>query len=801
MAKQLSSILVIFLLLPLGIRQQPDTQPQALRQFDLLTASSGWVQINQRIFWTEDSGQSWQEITPVLSVEDHLLDVFFLDSNHGWVLFRSSESSGTQSYHLAGTSTHGQTWYTEEIPIQGNGISTVLSDTVQMVWTSPQNGWIAFKHFNGTNFNSGTLLTTSDGGRGWQQSPMPVTGKLLVRDTEQGIVIRGPTGSQVFRTMNSGATWEEIGPADLAYQADIALFLPGHNSDRSTLYLVEVDPASFIQLYLSNDFGTTWSLQDQLALKLTSASLTSPGTNAEEFVATIPDSTLILAVVDGRLEIKENRDSLSASITEVDMAGPSSGWGKWVYGKCSKASASCSSETRLLHTNDGGLTWNNVILPGVEADLLTKTYTMTDNNLTAGDAASGMNTSILIGHGFDICEIPSIAQMKTWWDNSPYEAVNLYIGGSARACPNSLLSAAFLEQLSAQGWKFIPTWVGPQAPCTGYSSRFSYNVTTAYNQGAAEANSAAGTLSVLGLTNPDQSDSIVYYDMEYYGTDTTCRNAANAFMNGWVSQLHSLGITAGVYGSTLCSTGLSDFWSITHRPDAIWPARWYHNSPDGYFDPDASVWGLGSCLTDSMWAEHQRIRQYEGTHNETWGTLTLAIDNDVLDGIVAVPNTTPYVTSILLADPSPTSAASVDFTVNFSEPVTGVDTSTPFADLTLVTTGLSGASITAVSGSQDSFTVTVDTGAGSGTIRLDMIDDGSIQDLGGNPLEGGFTSGETYMVEKIGPQVAADFDGDGDTDISVYRPSNGYWYAYGQTAVWWGLSTDRPVPGDYDADG
>ncbi|MBN1305662.1 MAG: pre-peptidase C-terminal domain-containing protein [Anaerolineales bacterium] len=52
-----------------------------------------------------------------------------------------------------------------------------------------------------------------------------------------------------------------------------------------------------------------------------------------------------------------------------------------------------------------------------------------------------------------------------------------------------------------------------------------------------------------------------------------------------------------------------------------------------------------------------------------------------------------------------------------------------------------------------------------------------------------------------GLKPPADFDGDGDTDISVYRPSNGYWYAYGQTAAWWGLSTDRPVPGDYDADG
>ncbi|MEQ1645491.1 MAG: VCBS repeat-containing protein, partial [Pyrinomonadaceae bacterium] len=55
------------------------------------------------------------------------------------------------------------------------------------------------------------------------------------------------------------------------------------------------------------------------------------------------------------------------------------------------------------------------------------------------------------------------------------------------------------------------------------------------------------------------------------------------------------------------------------------------------------------------------------------------------------------------------------------------------------------------------------------------------------------------------PVSRADFDGDGRTDLSIFRPTDGTWWmnrsVAGIKAQNWGLNGDVPVPGDYDADG
>jgi hypothetical protein len=114
--------------------------------------------------------------------------------------------------------------------------------------------------------------------------------------------------------------------------------------------------------------------------------------------------------------------------------------------------------------------------------------------------------------------------------------------------------------------------------------------------------------------------------------------------------------------------------------------------------------------------------------------------------------------SLAATSAGPTNATSVQYTVAFSSSVTGVTS----AAFTIHSTGLTGAAVTAVTGSGSSYTVTVNTGTGDGTLTLGLADNGSIVSAAGLKLAdstGAYPEidGPAITIDKTAPSVPSGF--------------------------------------------
>lgn len=228
--------------------------------------------------------------------------------------------------------------------------------------------------------------------------------------------------------------------------------------------------------------------------------------------------------------------------------------------------------------------------------------------------------------------------------------MNLYIGGTMRACPNRALNCELLDGLAAAGWRFIPTWVGPQAPCTDYRVKFSADVNAARAAGQTEAAQALAVAEALGLAAAERG-SVIYYDLEAFdASDAGCTAAAQAFVQGWSAAVRAGGSLAGLYTSA-CWPNLG-LYAALEPPDAVWMAHWVRPA----YDPAVTVWDV-PCVANSLWVNQQRIRQYTGGHDETWGSVTLNIDANVADGPVAdLTRGWPFTTTVVVEEPELTPA-------------------------------------------------------------------------------------------------------------------------------------------------
>ncbi len=278
------------------------------------------------------------------------------------------DRNGLFSYQLARTQDHGVTWTVEDLPLLAETVPD--PEKAEMGWFDAQTGWISVKQSTGSNFSTGALFTTQDGGASWEQSWLPVADKVYFSDPLDGWAAGGPSGDRIFRTRDAGAAWQNLTTMELPANGHAMAYAPFVSGEAGLLVMTA---GNSLYVFKLENSSNTWLPAGEVLLPVEPGVIGLSILDPQSFVASVPGTSSIVRMMAGHLDLLENTDGLSASIVDLDMVSMDIGWGRSVDSNCTAGSmpatqagsVKCSSTTRLLRTEDGGRTWQVVDLPSV----------------------------------------------------------------------------------------------------------------------------------------------------------------------------------------------------------------------------------------------------------------------------------------------------------------------------------------------------------------------------------------------------------------------------------------------------
>jgi hypothetical protein len=246
--------------------------------------------IHNRLYWTDDDGQNWRDITPkeasITVVGEPLpfndprgsYTIFFLDRLHGWMIVddmvEGGDSEGLVHFRLLRTEDAGATWHVQPLVRQMVSAQTGMLPT-GMFFVDASHGWI-FWRWATMNSRVNALTATFDGGRTWTTLPEPPgPGPASFISPRDGWMIGGSLGQQgvpatdndqLWSTQDGGLHWTAITlnipvPADPPATSGFTnlIFLGnGVGIVTADVYLSDNEIRHYV--CLTHDDGKTWQL-------------------------------------------------------------------------------------------------------------------------------------------------------------------------------------------------------------------------------------------------------------------------------------------------------------------------------------------------------------------------------------------------------------------------------------------------------------------------------------------------------------------------------------------------------------
>ncbi len=336
----------------------------------LVSGASGWARTYAGLYWTDDGGASWRNISPASAHPGRLVAVDFADPEHGWA---AAEEGGEARPRAAlyATSDGGRTWtrtpirLTPYAQLSRASFSAVGAHLVFALVRQPSDPAL----------NLGHLFVSRDGGRRWHELPQrpPGAGEIAFASARDGWLAKDLPGPALYRTVDGGRTWREarlprppgLGKARPEYLAP-RFEADGHGIIAATYF---TERRGVTALYSTADRGRHWTL----AASALGRSGGPPRIVAGEAKAlAYRGGESVLAPIFeapqlGLLSVNGSVTSLAAAglpteYSSLSFSGSEDGFGR-IESELCPATAKCKDVNDLYFSDDGGETWTATARP------------------------------------------------------------------------------------------------------------------------------------------------------------------------------------------------------------------------------------------------------------------------------------------------------------------------------------------------------------------------------------------------------------------------------------------------------
>ncbi len=328
-----------------------------------LSPGNGWLMLQQHLYWTQNDGAIWIDITPPGPGSQQLREVRFVDSSHGWAVLYDPDGRG--SLRIVSTANGGRTWKAFEFTKTSYFSFEDGVGGISLSFISRRRGWALFQMTSSSAFSRGALFTTLDGGKAWSALPAPpAAGSLEFTSTLDGWLAGGVDGGHLWVTHDGGESWleKEIPLPDNCQECRIGYVRPVFRNSRDGVLdvLLDAPAGQKATAYITNDGGELWQIgaaseeENWSPSSVVGLHVIRASTFLGKGLAPSGENSTLLTGVPAR-----------GSIWMIDFADDQNGWALYVSRACPPgARGPCPNSwierVEILSTRDGGSTFRRV---------------------------------------------------------------------------------------------------------------------------------------------------------------------------------------------------------------------------------------------------------------------------------------------------------------------------------------------------------------------------------------------------------------------------------------------------------